>query len=162
MRRIFAALAAGLTALAVSACHHAGDYHPSADLTPVNAARIVGSKVETPSLIEADQRTYVAAVDSRPTRFMPSEYDVPLLVAAGRHTVQLSLSMGDFSSNVATRIELEAGKIYVARSEVRDRVASVWIEDELSGAMVGDKIVALALPITRAPTTVVIVPSRGK
>jgi hypothetical protein len=99
---------------------------------------------------------------------LPSQYDVLLLAAAGRHTIQISLTMGGpwftrtLSSNVATRVELEAGKIYIARSEVQGRVASVWIEEELSGAMVGEKIVALALPVTLPSTTVVVVPSGKK
>jgi hypothetical protein len=117
-------------------------YAPEPSLTPQNSATLYGSREPYPLPLIRDARNYILAVDDKPTGLAPFTWDTPLLVSAGPHAIRIARSHGSMEGSVSMQVALESGKSYAIRSEGRDRgyQASIWIEEQESGAIVGDKV----------------------
>ena len=110
-------------------------YMPASDLTAENAASLTGSRLENPNILVGDVRVYVTHIDSAPTQGPGyPDPDKILLVPPGTHYVRMILARNDFwrsrSSHACIEqfIELEAGKVYVARGELKGREANLWLD----------------------------------
>jgi hypothetical protein len=110
-------------------------YAPAADLTTENAASITGSKIENANVLVGDVRVYVTHIDSEPTQRSGTDQDQVLLVKPGTRYVRMVLTRRDFWNGRSFHacaeqfIELTAGKVYVARGELKGRAANLWLDE---------------------------------
>jgi hypothetical protein len=115
------------------------DYIPEAGLTADNAATLTGSKAENPNILIGDVRLYVTHIDNARTHtgLGYPDQDKVFLVKPGTHYIGITLhrSMTFFNGNsyyASTEqfVELEAGKAYVVRGELKSRKeAAIWIDE---------------------------------
>jgi hypothetical protein len=130
------------TALLIGGCNTAPPakiYTQDADLTVDSAATLTGSKVENPNALIGDVRLYVTHIDSARTHtgFGYPDQDKIFLVKPGTHyigiTLHRSMTFFNASSYYASTeqfVELEAGKAYVVRGELKNRnEAVIWIDE---------------------------------
>lgn len=127
-------------------------YTPDASLSGATAATLYGSRDPNLVPLVADARTFVTAVDGRPTGRGPHTWDEPLLVAAGLHTIQIAVNQRPMTGTVGTQLTLEAGKSYVVQGQTSDlgKKGSVWIEEKGTDRIVGEKMV-MCLENTSGP-----------
>lgn len=113
-------------------------YVPEPGLTAANAATVTGSKIENSSLLAGDLRIYVTHIDSAVAHKEVQGHDETFLVKPGTHYLRIFLRRHDtwrnnsFYAQTEQFVELEAGKIYIARGELKGREATLWL-DEVGG-----------------------------
>jgi hypothetical protein len=81
-------------------------------LTQENAATLRGSRINH-GLIVPDSRIFVSGVDNQSSGFRPDDYDKPLRLSAGSHVVDILLVQANKVGQVATEVQLDAGKTYL-------------------------------------------------
>ena len=111
------------------------EYVTPPDLTSETAATISGSRIDTPNMFIGDVRVFVALIDSMRLPQGDEPQATLHLVTPGTHYVRIlmqrktTLTSQAFYASTEQFVELEAGKVYVARGEFKDREASIWIEE---------------------------------
>ncbi len=113
------------------------DYIPEAGLTTATAASLSGSKVENPNFLSGDLRVYITHIDNARTQLAGDypDQDTVILVKPGTHYVRIILTRKDFwrslrfSACSEQFVELEAGKTYVARGELKGRESTLWLDE---------------------------------
>lgn len=117
-------------------------YVPPSDLNPESAATIVGSKLQVTAPLAEDIRMLVSAVDGKLTRTSHYDWENPVVVTSGPHLVQLVAIQGMGKAEIATRVNLEAGKRYTVRLSKADpaRSVTIWLEDSQTGAAASNKV----------------------
>jgi hypothetical protein len=136
-------LAAGALGLLSASCATPSapvkDYVAEPGLTAETAATLTGSKVENPNILTGDIRLYIVHIDSARTHsgLGYPDQDKIFLVKPGTHYIGITLhrAMTFFNANsyyASTEqfVELEAGKTYVVRGELKSRrEAVIWIDE---------------------------------
>jgi hypothetical protein len=111
------------------------DYVQPANLTSENAATIAGSRVENSNLFIGDVRIFVSIFDNTRTPIGEDPQSALFLVNPGTHSVRIFLHRNATPTSQAhyawtdQSVELEAGKMYVARGELRSGNALLWMEE---------------------------------
>ena len=116
-----------LCGLSLGGCDKSYEYRPPANLTPLSAAIITGSKVETPGLA-GDVRVYLLAIDGKLTLDGPHGWDDRVLAEPGTHLIGFGISQGSVFSvpgrtdyagiGGKTQATFEPGKLYILRATV--------------------------------------------
>jgi hypothetical protein len=108
---------------------------PASDLTAENASSLTGSRLENPNILVGDVRVFITHIDNTPTQGAGHpDKDTVLLVKPGTHYIRMILTRKDvwrprsFLACADQFIELEAGKLYVARGELKGREANLWLD----------------------------------
>lgn len=147
-----------IVALATVSCAMPSEYQPPPDLAPDATATLTGSKVANPIPTFADQRTDVVDIDGKATMSRIYDWDTVYRLAPGQHTVRMRFSEGTFDGIFDSRIDVEAGKSYVARCRKPSFMSvQCWIEDQAAGTPVTDK---QASRVHVQPMPMIIVPVR--
>lgn len=142
MRRSANVLLAAGSALLVAACQAPSVpvYQQPAASPPEGVATISGSMRERGFTLPND-RTFIRSVDGRMSGFGKNDYDKSLLVTQGNHAVEIGFNRAAAWGNIAVQVELEAGKVYVARCNGGTFRAACWIEEAATKAHVTDKLI---------------------
>ncbi|MDP5142549.1 hypothetical protein [Rheinheimera baltica] len=117
---------------------------PPAELLET-AASIVGTRVKPDNIFHDDETTFVLAIDGLPVKASRGNFDKPVYISPGMHTVQIANKQGTLMANVAFNIEIESKEKYIAKTEVLDleNVRS-WVEnskgEKVTPVLVGARI----------------------
>ena len=104
-------------AFAVSACQTVPpNYYqpPSPELLDA-AASVVGTRVNPDNIFHDDETTFVLTIDGLLISASRANFDVPVYLSPGTHTVQIANKQGTLMANVAFTIEIESKEKYVAK-----------------------------------------------
>lgn len=130
------ALAAALVAAGCNTAPPITYYEQDATLTPETAATLTGSKSENPNIFVGDIRVFVTHIDSAVTRPGEAYQDTLFLVKPGTRYIRIVMhrratgTSYAFTASTEQFVELEVGKIYVVRGELKGRrEASIWVDE---------------------------------
>lgn len=110
--------------------------------TSPNTATIIGS-TEISQSIKADKIAYVFAVDSKKIENGREKKDLPLIVEAGEHDLQVWCQQGGYKYTNLARVQLEANKHYQVGFNMninRQNNCYVWIYDLNAKKAIGELI----------------------
>ena len=131
--------------IVLSACQSAPPnyYQPPALLS--KAASVVGTRVKPDNIFHDNETTFVLAIDGLPVKASRGNFDVPVYIAPGMHTVQIANKQGTLMANVAFTIEIQSKEKYIAKTEVLDlENVRTWIEnssgEKVTPVLVGARI----------------------
>jgi hypothetical protein len=128
-----------MVSAALVSCARRNAYAPP----PGANVAIVGTKLDVSVPFVEDIRVMVSYVDGWSTGPRRG-WETPTLVTPGSHLVQIVALHGQIKAEIATRVELEAGKTYQIRLSRTDEPPQpkIWLEDAQSGLPASRKIVA--------------------
>jgi hypothetical protein len=102
-----------------------------------STATLVVGRLDTGFLFFGNTRIRVASVDGQRSY---GDYDRPLSLAPGAHTLLITAYRDPVSAYACVNATLEAGKTYVVRSTVPYmETTTMWLEDNATGEIAGQK-----------------------
>jgi hypothetical protein len=110
--------------------------------TSLDTATIIGS-TEISQSIKADKIAYVFAVDSKKIENGREKKDLPLIVEAGEHDLQIWCQQGGYKYTNLARVQLEANKHYQVGFKMNSNKqynCYVWIYDLDAKKAIGELI----------------------
>jgi hypothetical protein len=120
-------------------------YQPPPGLTAETSATILGSKFER-FLLAPDDHVFISAIDGLRTGLSFNDEQTPVLLTPGSHMVGIGFKQHDKWGSIATQIDVEPGKTYVAhcRAGVWAFTAKCSIDESATGAtVIGDLVLRL-------------------
>jgi hypothetical protein len=134
-----------ILATLLSGC--ATKYAPDPSLTAATGATLYGSRQANPNPFVKDLRTVVMAIDTQPTGAIVWDWDQPILLSPGTHTIQFAVRLDQAGGGLATPMAFEAGKAYVLNGERNGtRGATVWLQEKGSSLPAGEKMTVCLSP----------------
>ena len=134
-----------LTSMMMSGCIYVGQtklYSPPEGAALNNSSTLIGARVSAQEN-RSQQTTFLLAVDGEAIKKKSCQYDTPVLLSSGAHSVDVAFfedrSLLYGRQKIAINVPV-GDKLVIRHSRGTEPIALLWIESGVSGAILGEMV----------------------